>query len=205
MKKKYDFFMFDLDGVLINSIGNMKVSWKEATKEAGIKVKFSEYRKHIGLPFRSILKNLKINKKFFNKIESKYNITSKKNFKLIKLYPGVKKLFQDLKKNRIKYSIITSKDYHRTKAILKKNNLKPSTIHCPTNKLKKPDKRIIFNCLKINNFSKKNCIYIGDSFFDKKMAYDASVDFLFASYGYSKIKIKKNKILKKISDISKYI
>jgi len=205
MKKKYDFFMFDLDGVLINSIENMKISWKEATKEAGIKVKFSEYKKHIGLPFRSILRNLKINRKHFNIIESKYKITSKKNFKLIKLYPGVKKLFLDFKKKKIQYSIITSKDYYRTKAILKRNNLKPSTIHCPTDKLKKPNKRIIFNCLKINNFSKKNCIYIGDSFFDKKMAYDASVDFLFASYGYSKIKINKNKTLKKISDVCKYI
>ena len=39
-----------------------------------------------------------------------------------------------------------------------------------------------------NNVNLNNVLYIGDSYYDLKMAKSSKVSFLFASYGYSKIK-----------------
>ena len=58
--KKKNLIIFDLDGVLINSIHNMKFALNETNKKLGLKIKFSDYRKYIGLPFDKIMKNLKI-------------------------------------------------------------------------------------------------------------------------------------------------
>ena len=54
--------ILDLDGVIFDTELNMLTSWNEVKKKYKLKKTFKEYRKHIGLPFQEILKNLKINK-----------------------------------------------------------------------------------------------------------------------------------------------
>ena len=61
--KKKNLILFDLDGVLINSIKNMEISWDYCKKKYNLEIDFSSYKKFIGLPFNDILKNLKIRKK----------------------------------------------------------------------------------------------------------------------------------------------
>ena len=48
--------IFDLDGVLINSLNNMKYALKNTNKKLGLKLEFNKYRKYIGLPFLKYLK-----------------------------------------------------------------------------------------------------------------------------------------------------
>ena len=55
MKKK-KLIIFDLDGVLINSIKNMEYALDNTNKKLGLNLKFNEYKKYIGLPFFEILK-----------------------------------------------------------------------------------------------------------------------------------------------------
>ena len=62
MKKKISLILFDLDGVLINSKPNMKISWNKVRKKFNIKKNFSEYSKYIGYPFFKILNKLSIKK-----------------------------------------------------------------------------------------------------------------------------------------------
>ena len=51
---------FDLDGVLINSIKNMEMSWDIVRLHHKIEVPFEEYKKQIGKPFFDILNELGI-------------------------------------------------------------------------------------------------------------------------------------------------
>ena len=63
MKKNWDFpkaFLFDLDGVLIDSKNNMKAAWNHTKKKYKLDVSFNEYFEHVGKPFNSILRSLKI-------------------------------------------------------------------------------------------------------------------------------------------------
>ena len=64
MKKKI--FIFDLDGVLINSKINMRYAWNYSRKQNNLNVSFSEYFENIGTPFVNILNKIKIKKKIRN-------------------------------------------------------------------------------------------------------------------------------------------
>ena len=190
--KKKSLFIFDLDGVLIDSKENMKSAWKKVKIKHDIKVSFNSYFQNIGESFPNILKKLKI-KKNEKSIENTYKRESLKNINLINLYPGVKKTLQYLIKKKIKIVIVTSKDKFRSKKILKKLDVNIQQIYSPTKHLKgKPKPDLIFEAIKKNNSSKKLSLFVGDTVSDRKAAKNAGVDFIFAKYGY-KIGIKKSK------------
>ena len=114
IKKNKILVIFDLDGVLVDSLKLMKISWKEVQKKLDIKKPFSMYQKFIGLPFNSILKNMGIRGKFEDIYEI-YNQTSIKKEKLLKLYSGVNFVLFKLKKKGYKTALVTSKNFSRTK------------------------------------------------------------------------------------------
>ena len=49
--KKFKTIIFDLDGVLIDTKENMRLSWEQVRKKLNINQKFDDYFKNIGLPF----------------------------------------------------------------------------------------------------------------------------------------------------------
>jgi phosphoglycolate phosphatase len=184
-KKKL--LIFDLDGVIFDSKRNMRLAWNETSKKFDLNIPFSLYFKKIGLPFIEILKSLGIRPK--NEIYQCFKSTSLKRIDLIKPYKGVIKQIKILKKNKIKFSIVTSKDLKRTKFLLKKYNIQPNTIHCPNNKLRgKPYPDHLLNSLKKNKVKPKEACYFGDAEVDYLAAKKAKIDFVFARYGYGKKK-----------------
>ena len=204
MPTKKKIIIFDLDGVLINSILNMEVSWNYTSKKFDLNIKFEEYKKNIGLPFNVILKNLNI-KKNFNIIKNCYNDYSNQNIKLIKLYPEVKKTIEFFKRKKFLTAIITSKDKERTKKILFRFDLEFDYVYSPSKILRsKPYPDQITKILNKERISKKNCYYVGDMDIDAQFAKNAKVNFVFANYGYEinkknrKFKIDNFKDLKKI-------
>jgi len=60
--KNIKLILLDLDGVIIDSKLNMKKSWRKVRRETKTTVKFEEYFKCIGMPFKKILAKLKIKK-----------------------------------------------------------------------------------------------------------------------------------------------
>tara|TARA_B110000971_G_C19830412_1_gene417699 strand:- start:89 stop:325 length:237 start_codon:yes stop_codon:yes gene_type:complete len=69
--------IFDLDGVLINSLSNMKFALLSTQKKMNIKLNFNVYKKYLGLPFESIMEKMKI-KIDVDKIKKNYEYFSKK-------------------------------------------------------------------------------------------------------------------------------
>ena len=81
IRQKILLVVFDLDGVLLNSEKNMKISWNLVNRKYDLKISFNNYFKNIGIPFFHILKKLKIKKKtksFYQKIKFTFDSTSKK-------------------------------------------------------------------------------------------------------------------------------
>ena len=201
---KIKYFIFDLDGVLLDSKSNMEYAWNGVRKEAFVTKQFKEYEKFIGLPFQKILSKLKLKnkKKEIQEIYKKYSL---KNINTIKLFPFARSVLRYLKKQNCDISLVTSKDIQRTKKIIKKFKLKFRSIHCPNAKLKgKPYPDQILNCLHKNKFKKKQAAYIGDTYHDYLAAKRAGISFIFATYGFGKQKkIYKNNI-KNLNEIKKY-
>ena len=207
--KKFQFkkklIIFDLDGVLIDSKLNMKYAWLVTKKKYSLKANFKKYFENVGKPFEKILQTLNI----FNnqkEIKKEFSNQSIKNIHKIKLFNNAKQILKFIKKKKILSAIVTSKDLIRTKKILKHFNLKVDFIQCPSKNLRgKPYPDQLLRVIKKAKSKKKECVYIGDTIYDKKAADKAGIEFVLASYGY-KIGIKKNKfILKNISEIKKII
>ena len=183
-------YLFDLDGVIIDSKNNMEITWNFVNKKFKLNISFKKYFSLIGRDFQKILKELKIKNKNFDEIEKIFKNQSIKNFNKYKLYPKVKLILNKLKSKKIKIGIVTSKDCHRTKKILKKFSLKFDEVRCSDGKLNgkpRPDKILsIINKLKVK---KINTVYVGDMMVDKLTARNAGVEYIHALYGYSPKKI----------------
>tara|TARA_S200000501_G_scaffold373293_1_gene420057 strand:+ start:1014 stop:1640 length:627 start_codon:yes stop_codon:yes gene_type:complete len=200
------FLIFDLDGVILDSENNMRIAWNKVCKEFNLKKNFSLYKKYVGLPFKDILKKIKI-KKNHKKIQEYYSLQSRNYNLKLKLFPGAKKTLDLLNKKKINYSIVTSKDLIRTKAIIKIFQLKPISIHCPKSNLRgKPYPDQLLECIRKNKVKKfRKVYYVGDTFYDYLAASSCKINFIFSSYGFGNSKrVYKNK-LKKITEILNFL
>jgi len=204
INNKFSFFIFDLDGVIFDSIKNMEISWDETCKKFNINKKFNQYYSKIGLPFNKILISLNIYPK--KQIFECYKKSSLKNINLIKKYKGTDKMINILKKKKIKFSIVTSKDFRRSSFLLKKHKIYPNSIHCHSKGVRgKPWPDLINRCLRINNIKPEEACYVGDTEHDYLAAKNANIKFIFANYGYGKFKKKYKYNISKITDIKKFL
>ena len=203
MKKKC--VIFDLDGVLINSVDNMEIAWSKVCRMYNLSHDFKVYFNHIGKPFKEILTDIGIHSKQ-EQIMNSYKYFSIKHFNKIKIYPDVTKVLKFLKKKQIKIGIVTSKDYTRTRKIISNFNLNIDLHISPNKKLNgKPSPDTLLFEKNKKKFKKKDCVYVGDTKVDYLTAKRAKIDFIFVKYGYYKEKLNcKNKI-NKFLDIKKII
>ena len=204
-KIKFNYFIFDLDGVIFDSKKNMNLSWNATKKKFNLNSNFNQYFKNLGLPFDQIMKRLRIKPSI--SIKKYYEKKSEENINHVKPYSGVINFVKILERKKIKYSIVTSKNLKRSKLLLNKFKIFPSSLHCPRSNIKsKPFPDHLLLAIKKNNFQKKkkDICYVGDTLIDYTAATRANINFVFAKYGYGKLK-NKTEVIAKFSDLKKYL
>ena len=87
----------------------MEIAWKSVQNKFGISNTFSDYKKYIGLPFKEILKQLNIDKKYHEGINEHYSKISSQNIELIKLNPYVNYTLDWLKETLLKLVLLHQK------------------------------------------------------------------------------------------------
>ena len=182
IKKKL--IIFDLDGVLIDSVFNMRGALKMTSLLLNIKLDFELYRNYLGLPFEKIMKKMGI-KKNIDTIKLNYSLFSKKTLSKIKIK---KKHLRELKYLQKNYNlaVFTSKDKSRTKIILKKYKFFKYIVTSDDVVRGKPYPEGLIKILKKMKNTKKETIYIGDSIYDYKAAKKIGIKYLHANWGYEK-------------------
>ena len=184
MKKLY---VFDLDGVLIDSLPNMKNSWGIVRLKHKIDVPFSEYEKHIGKPFGDILTAIGIHESH-SSIKLTYDEASIQGDE-VKIYSDVIETLKELKRQGCKIAICTSKDIKRVNHVIEHLKLpKFDWICAPKKGLRgKPSPDQLLNTIAFCNEDPKDTVYIGDMQSDYETAQRAGVDFIHANYGYGQV------------------
>jgi len=202
LKKKL--IIFDIDGVLFDSVKNMEKTWRKVNLKYDLNIPFNKYKSFIGYPFKEILIKLGINKKL-QSIEKDYKIISNKFLNIIKPYKNVIETINLIKKSGILIGICTSKDTKRTYLLLKKNKLIFDFVECSKKNISgKPNPNQINKIIKLSGIQKSKSIYVGDMDVDRITANNAGIDFIFAEWGYGKKKNYKYK-MKSIKDIKKIV
>ncbi len=203
MKKKL--IIFDLDGVLINSLSNMEFALNKTSKNLKVKLNFKLYKKYLGLPFKDIMKKMRI-KKNVNLIKEKYEMYSTKKINKIKIKRNHVDNLKKLKKNCY-LALFTSKTKKRTLKILQRDKIFDCIITSDDVLKGKPHPQGLFKILKKLKIKKKNSVYVGDSFYDYKASKLAKIKYAHAMWGYDKAVGKNKNIIKlnRFKDISRLI
>ena len=183
MKKAY---IFDLDGVLIDSKHMMEQSWNICELEHKLTQPFEEYFKHIGMPFRDILKVIGIEDNH-DAIKHTYDKASIELMEYcLEFYDDVETVLGYLKQEN-KIAVVTSKTAERTNVILDRLDVEFDYVVSPKKGLRgKPAPDQILFCLAMTQTDPKDAVYIGDMQVDYEAATRAGIDFIHASYGYGK-------------------
>ena len=177
--------LFDFDGVLIDSLPAMEIAWKSVQNKFGISNTFADYKKYIGLPFKDILKQLNINKKYHEGINEHYSKISSQNKELIKLNPYVNYTLDWLKSNFIKTGIVTSKDKVRTLDLIQYFQLNVEIVITPDlTEFGKPSSQPILLASKNLKLNTNEIIFVGDMESDMLCAFNANCNYLHYKNGY---------------------
>jgi CMP-N-acetylneuraminic acid synthetase/beta-phosphoglucomutase-like phosphatase (HAD superfamily) len=202
--------IFDLDGVLIDSINVMEQAWESVVEKYDIDIPFSSYVGQIGQPFEVILSNLEVDSKYLKGIESEYNRVSIERQDQIKIYEGIIDLLKRLNLNRIEVSIVTSKTQERTLSIIKEkfNDIEFNSIVVPESVKSgrgKPFPDQLLLAFVKSGISPENTIYIGDTEIDRMVARSANCRFIFAEWGYGSPVVNSDLSFKTVSDVLHFI
>lgn len=178
-------YIFDLDGVLIDSAHMMEQAWNLCMLEHELEQPFSEYFKHIGKPFRDIMKELDI-----DEVEAVKHTYDKASIELmehcLEFYDDVETVLGYLKQEN-KIAVVTSKTAERTNIILDHLDVEFDYVVSPKKGLRgKPAPDQILFCLAMTQTDPKDAVYIGDMQVDYEASTRAGIDFIHASYGYGK-------------------
>ncbi len=178
-------YIFDLDGVIIDSKHMMEQSWNTCMLEHKLTQTFDDYFKQIGKPFRDIMKELNV-----ENVEAVKHTYDKASLELmeycLEFYDGVEDTLKEIKKNS-KIAVVTSKTAQRTNVILEHLDVEFNYVVSPKKGLRgKPAPDQILFCLAMTHTDPKDAVYIGDMQVDYEAATRAGIDFIHASYGYGK-------------------
>lgn len=105
--ERTEWVVFDVDGVLIDSLKNMENSWSIVCKRFWLSIAFEEYKKHIGKPFEVIMAELGCSH-LLPGIKELYFTTSKNSNITPRVYDWVVEVLEEIQW-RVAIWIITSK------------------------------------------------------------------------------------------------
>jgi HAD superfamily hydrolase (TIGR01549 family) len=205
---QYDIFIFDCDGVILDSNDFKNQIFLESVKHYSLK-NISKFEKFIkvnkGLSryyfyeyFFSEIAKLENKKKLteYKKALNFYNKKIKSDYKKCKYIPGVIKFIKKLTKKNI--FVISGSNQKELIKVFKEKNI----YNC-FNKIYGSPKSKIDNAIELNlQIKSKKILYFGDSYYDYKVSKKIKSDFIFIS-GYSDdTKLIKNIKIKKIKDFT---
>ena len=185
--------IFDVDGTLWDSTGEVAKAWNLAVKELGIEceeITSDTLKREFGKPMNVIADHLfpsasAAEKERALELFCMYEHEVLERCEENLLYPGVKETIQELAKTH-KVCVVSNCQSGYIELFLKKNQLEQYVLdtecYGDTKKSKGENIRLV-----IERNHLQNCVYVGDTEGDCEAAKAAGIPFIFAAYGFGNV------------------
>ncbi|MEK6984532.1 MAG: HAD family hydrolase [Nanoarchaeota archaeon] len=165
-KKEIDAVLFDLDGVLVDSIDAWFYVINDTINQFGLKtVTKSQFKKEFGAPIERDVTRFYIGKTE-KEVEKAYNANFNKRKKYVKLFPQSVEVLRKLKKQKIKTGLISNSTKIIVTTILnsfKLNEYFDVVVTMDDVKRRKPAPDMVLKACRELNARPKNTILVGDT------------------------------------------
>ena len=187
---RYRLAIFDLDGTILNTIGQLAHSLNVARKESGLAVlDESDIKAHVGRGVKNLvcwsLQDEKENlyETVMNSYRNYYNENCIEN---TYMYEGIKDLLQKLNSKGIKVAVVTNKSDSPARKLCE--HFYPGLIATVRGHREdaphKPDPFLVEEVLQELDVRREDAVYIGDSEVDILTAQNSGMDSISVSWGY---------------------
>ena len=201
-------FIFDFDGTLFNTIGQLVHNINQALKIHGFKeLTLEEYRYAVGGNINQVISNVLQSDSSPENIElvkqTYLDIIEDFEDNVTEPFDGIEDILSYMQDNNIQLAINSNRYTYSIKSYVEKylEEIKFIDIqgHNPPNP-SKPDAYGINQILNKTDIDKKEVVYVGDSPTDIKTAKNAGIDCIIVNWGYADYSlIDENDVLKVIS------
>jgi len=169
--------IFDLDGTLVDSLGQISRSMNRARRNFGYQeLTIDEYQEILGQPVQAMISDLELDNDSENRLVLEFRrFLTLEIEKENTLFPGVLQVLERIASSGFKLAIATTKPSHIAKLVVKNSQLNnfdffvQGTDGFPP----KPNPEVILRCL--NHFHGHNAIMLGDRAEDIQAASAARV------------------------------
>ena len=204
MKKSYSAIIFDLDGTLLNSVDLIVACFEATYLHFFGKVPTKEkILGDIGLPLKTVL--TLVDKSRAWEMEVFYRAFQNENHdKFVSLYPGVLELLENLRKAGKKVGVGTSKARVGLDLCIKMFplGLIQTWITADDVVNHKPDPEPLIKVAELLEVDPKECVYIGDTHFDKDAAKAAGMDFIGVTWGVGVIEELGERVISNFDELA---
>jgi HAD superfamily hydrolase (TIGR01509 family) len=179
--------LFDLDGVLIDSLEVMALAWEEVQARTGVIAPFDAYANELGRPFDEIITRLGYRHELVQ-IKEVYESRARREIERIEMYPGVTTMLDELRTAGVMIGVVTSKHREAAVRILDRCEIEHACLKTPEDGQGKPSPDLLWKALDDLDVAAAESVYVGDMEVDRRAASSARVGFLHAAWGYGVMK-----------------
>jgi len=201
MNRKYKGVIFDLDGTLVDTLGDISAAMNKALKLNGFpELKTEEFKDKVGwgikrLAFLSIPEEARQEKTAITVAEDAARLYAEEPLVYSRIYPGMAELVSLLRQKKIKTAVLTNKpDIVAQKVInglfpLFSFNIIQGEIQ---GKPRKPDPACVWELLVDLDLTPSNVIFAGDSEIDMETAVSSGCFPMGVIWGYRSLEVIKS-------------
>ncbi len=185
---KYKMVVFDLDGTILNTIGDLCDACNYALKKHGLTAITEEQTKaYLGHGIRHLIQEASLHHPQVDDILADFKAYYGKNYNIkTKAYSGIQEVFSYCREQGIRLGVVTNKVESIARHLVEAHfpNIMNFVYGDTENRKRKPNPETILTILKDYALNEEDLLYIGDSEVDIATVSNAGVNGLFVSYGF---------------------
>lgn len=174
--------LFDLDGVLVDTLPVMQSAWQAVRAHHGIEIPFGSYAQHLGRPFADIMAVLGVPQA--EDVARTYDRVSVRDAHLARPFAGVEAALRNIAADGCRIGVVTSKPLMRAVPLLERLGCPFAVVRTPTGERGKPAPDTLLTALVETGTDPAEALYVGDMAVDQEAAGRAGIRYVHAAWGY---------------------